>query len=197
MGKRKKKVEELTNISRGLDPSNKRACVKQKTHRSSWKVVQASVLQSKIPSSSPCQPHLEENSLGAHMGNDFTCQHSAYNNLKSFSSSTLFLMYIFCVWWVWTGLWLTPALQGGESGTSQSRGAGWLKVATRALWCVLTLPSAWKYERYFIFQHISVYLISGMVFKSLSTFYLSADKHSLLWVRTKHEQPTSKSCIET
>lgn len=192
-----KKVEELMNTSRGLEPSNKRAYVKQKTHRTSWKVVQTPMLQSKIPSSGPCQFHLEENSLGAHVGNNFTCgkthcRHSADNNLKSFSSSTLFLMYVFSVWKVWTGLWLMPVLQGGESGPSQSReaaGRKWLQeLHDVSLLCQVGIS-------YFnIFQ---CYFNSGMAFKSLSTFYVSADKRSLLWFRKKHEQLTSKSCIET
>lgn len=78
------------------------------------------MLWSKIPSSVPCQFSLEENSLGAHVGNSFTWDkthsHSAEGNLKSFE-----------MWTVWTGLCHMAACSGGEqNGPRQSRGqADW------------------------------------------------------------------------
>ena len=161
------------------------------------------MLWSKIPSRGHCQSYLEENSRGAHVGNSFTCGrplwiHPADKNLKSFGTSTLLLTYVLSVWRVWTGLWPMPELQRGErNGSSKSRGADWLKVSTSASWYVPTLPGTWKYEKYCIFQHISMYFNSTTVFQSLSTFYVSVDKCSLLWFWRTHEQPTSKSCTET
>lgn len=55
------------------------------------------MLWSKIPSSGPCQSHLEENSLCYDVGNGFTqgethCRHSTENDLKAFITSTVIIL---------------------------------------------------------------------------------------------------------
>lgn len=145
----------------------------------------------KTPCRGPCQSHPKENSLGGHMGNSFTCdkthcRHSADNKLESFSTSTLFLMSVLSVWRVWKEM--------GQVKAEELAGWKWLQERHDVS---PTLLGAWKYERYFAFQHIQMCFHSGMVFKSSSMFHVLVDKCSLLWFRRKHKQPTSKRCVET